>query len=463
MINADIAINSASGLDFELLNYSPQTVNTKVQSSGTQGSSTGATSGSSASSTIGSSTAQTNSYGSSVSAGLSGMGDAISPSVSATANYEHSSTVTHEQSATVGTEQSHTKSDDLSNSASMSIKDWGAYSLVNPTNKNPSWTFGQEYPWDVIQCRRTNGNVKGGSNQKEIVIPTEMIVRLYDGVSLYPPSSLSMFGLNFVMKACWLITLDDDSPAQIEIDHTVNYFAGSHVLTVGNPSVIAVFMDPTPVILNDDGDGNSAKTTLDLDLMALDPLGAQAKAAIIGFIPSKFIVEPAPEKNGTAPVPFQIVSTTNDLMIVDTTDYSAITPADDSAGFAASETAMTANFGPTITALQITMYFKVIDLVDDYTLFMKHWKTGATGVSLTLVINGDTNSAITKYVDSLEAEGGEKNLLSVRLRNQDYASIDYHDYLQLGLNSIQVTLKPIGGAFVEGDGYQLRAVSVEKV
>ena len=96
---------------------------------------------------------------------------------------------------------------------------------------------------------------------------------------------------------------------------------------------------------------------------------------------------------------------------------------------------------------------------------MKHWKKqGGKGIKLTLVINNDTDNAITKYVDAEEAEGAEKNLLIIALRDQNYASVDYHDYLQLGLNSIEITIvNSIDGQYSETCGYQIRAISIERV
>ena len=85
---------------------------------------------------------------------------------------------------------------------------------------------------------------------------------------------------------------------------------------------------------------------------------------------------------------------------------------------------------------------------------------GATGVMLTLTINGDTDNAITKYVDAAEAEGGENNITTIALRNQNYASVNYHDYLQLGLNAIQIDIQPIGKQYTADCAYQIRAVSV---
>lgn len=150
-------------------------------------------------------------------------------------------------------------------------------------------------------------------------------------------------------------------------------------------------------------------------------------------------------------------------MIEDTTVYPTLTNADIGAGFSPSETALTAKFAQNCTSLQMTANFKISDTTSEYTLFMKHWKTGATGVMLTLTINGDTANAITKYVDALEAEGGEENMLSIVLRNTDYGSVDYHDFLQLGLNTIDITITPIGGAASYANcGYQIRAISIER-
>ena len=137
-------------LNYQIIEYSPQTVNTKIQSSGTLGNTAGQTAGTSKSDTVGSSTSQTNSYGTSVSIGFQGDMAIGSSSM----NYEHSETYTKEQSHTTGSESSNSKSSEISSSASMSIKDWGAYSLVNPETKCPCWNFGQEYPWDVIECRK---------------------------------------------------------------------------------------------------------------------------------------------------------------------------------------------------------------------------------------------------------------------------------------------------------------------
>ena len=458
-----------SSLSWELKDYSPKTINTTIQSSGTTGTSSGSTTASSTSHTSGSSTSQTNSYDTSVSVG---MNDSLSDptnigiSGSSTASYGHSSTTTHEHSTTHQSSSSQSRGQDSSSSAAMSIKDWGAYALVNPTVAGPTWLFGQEFPWNAIDCRKTTETVNpNNKDQVQIVVPSAMTARLYDGVSLYPPSQLSMFGVNFVMKSLWLVTIPDDSVSdEVTVSHTVDYYAGSHLLQDASglqqdsdPSkVVNVYMDKVPTILNA-ASGPALSTTIDLALLALMPATVQGNAAVTGFSPNRFIVLPVQGTSSTPPVPFKIVSAGNDLLVVDNTTYPSSAGA---AGFSLAETLLTANFSQSCAALSMTLYFKVVDTTKDYTLYLKHWKLGATGVMLTLTINGDTDNAITKYIDAAEAEGGENNITTIALRNQNYASVNYHDYLQLGLNAIQIDIQPIGKQYTADCAYQIRAVSV---
>lgn len=432
-----------------LLGYSPQTVNTQVQTAGTVGASNGETSASTTSNTVGSSTAQTNSYGVSVGS----FGDAFTFNGST----EHSNTVTHERSTTKSQESGRSNTQENSSSAYMSIKDWGAYSLVNPTTSCPSWTFGQEYPWDAVACRLSNGPDPNDPSKVLLQVPSAMTVRLYDGKSLYPPSHLSMFGYSFVVSAQWMITVIDGSMGQVSVQHTVNHFTASHatVSSSGQPTTVQVYMDQHPTILTMP-DNPSMTTVLDLGILALDPLGTPSAPAVVGFIPSKFSSLPAPAGSGTAPVPFSIFATTNALLVRDTTAYTASCP--NGAGFNAGPTALTGTLMEGCSSLSFTLLFKVTDTTVEYTLHMKHWKTTTADLMLTIVVNGDTANPLTKYVDAQEAEGGERNLTSIILRNLDFESIEYSDLLTLGLNSMCVTVTPVNGG---SGGYALRAISIE--
>lgn len=451
MLQTGIVPVDTEGPEFILIDYSPQTVNTQVESSISQGLNQGNSVSNSQSTSVGSSVSETNSYGTSVSASYGTISG-----VSATATYEHSSTVSHEKSSTAGIDTSSSTGRETSNAASMSMKDWGAYALVNPNNRAPIWTFGQEYPWDAIACRQCDSTETNdfNINQVELIVPNAQLSRLYNGGCLYPPSELSVFGINFVMKSSWMVVVDNSVSDQITLNHIINYFQGSHVLDeVIDPNdenvPVTVYMDQAPIVVSGD-DPDALETTLDLNFMALSPLGVLSNSATIGFIPSKFIVKPDATQR------FKIISTTNDLLIQDTSDTTG--------GFTASDTSLTATLSDSCPELKMTVYFKVIDSITTYTLYMKHWKTQSTGVVVTLTINNDPDNpddsiVLTQYVDALEAEGGEGNLLAITLRNQSFASVDYHDYLQLGLNSIDISIKPITPG--TPCGYQIRAISVE--
>ncbi len=465
MLNTFLEAGPAKGVDgftVQVLDYSPKTVNSKVQNSGSTGIAQGTSQSSSVSTTVGSSTSETNSYGTSVTLGASGIGDLFSPSASVTASYDHSSTSSTDQSASQGSDNSVNRNSDSSDSASMSIKDWGSYAFVNPYNQNPSWIFGQEYPWDVIMCRESNGTTNpntsnpGASGQVGLILPQDMVNRLYDPQAkcLYPPSQLSMFGLNFIMKTAWLISIDPSQAGEvsdIKITHNINYFSASHSVSGDTPEV---YLDKTATVLqsDDQAQNNNIVSNLNLDVMALGVLGQPNKPAIIGFASNKFDILPSAN-------PFRIISSANTLLVEDSTSYVSYPPA---APFSVVNSALTATFTSTASSpLSVSAYFKVVDTINDYKLYLKHWISSGNGIVLTITINGDTENPITKYVTASEAEGGESNLLAISLRNQDFSSIDYHDYLQLGLNCVEITIAP-NGTVTDNCVYQVRAMSVEK-
>ena len=287
-----------------------------------------------------------------------------------------------------------------------------------------------------------------------------MQANLCDGTYLYPPSELSMFGVNFVMKCSWRVYVDDTASTVITVRHNIDYFSASHMVQVTKPMVYLDKNGSTLSISKTSTDYPTFTINLDLNVMGLDPLGVNSAAAIVGFLPGKFIPAASIAAAGTSavlPLAFKTIASTNDLIVENTTTYGSLT----ASGFSVSQASLTAGWS---TAQHIpyvlTMYFKIIDSVSEYTLNIKHWATGATGVQLTIVINGDMSNTIVKYVTALEGEGGDNNLLSIVLRDLDFASIDYHDYLQLGLNSIAITMQPIDAAWSSNCGYQIRAISI---
>ncbi len=465
LINTSLNLNRSpingkvdnNGLNIEIVNYSPHTVNTQIQQSGSVGDSNGKTQTTSRSNTTGSSTSETNSFGATVSLGLTELSDSTSY------NYEHSSTFSRDHSYTHGTDSSSSKSKDSSYSDSMSIKDWGAYGMIDPTSQSPNWIFGQEYPWNAIECNQLKNSAASPSfkpvpnpnndNQQQLMVPMEMLARLYDGTCVYPPSQLSLFGVNFVMKALWLINVENDVPCDVTITHNIALSTASHMLDATGKQV-QIYMDTTGATLQ--CRPGKIISNLNLTLMGLDVLGLPNKPAIIGFIPRQFVVNPA---DG----PFKIISTANTLLIEDTTDYGnpVLYPA--TTYFTATDSALIAS--PPSGPLSVALYFKVIDTINDYSLYVKHWITGTEGVKLTITINyhstKDPGYTIIKFVTTQEAEGGENNLLTIALRKQDFSSVDFHDYLQLGLNKIEISIEAIDGKS-KGFNYQLRAISVEK-
>lgn len=462
--NMHIDQDETSTVTFNLLDYSPKTVNTAVQQNTANTTSSGTSNGTSNSSTTGSSMSESSTYGTSVT-----LGDSFS---GVSANYEHTSTSTSEQSKTTGSESSRNSGKDASSSASMSIKNWGAYASVDPQSVTPKWVFGQEYPWNAIECRYYAAPPSSASNDDtgkvQMYISNSMMANLYDGVFLYPPSELSQFGLNFVMKASWRVYVPFAESTVLQVNTPVSYYTASHYLATATakdpptPYVPQVFLDQqhAPLYVKA-ADGNMQEPFLDFDMniMALDPVGLNAKAAVVGFIPSRFIPPVIPASTPVATAPnFKILSNTNDLQILDTTVYAA----GQTTGFAINRTCLTATWSATNAfPYALTLYFKIYDSVDDYVFYIKSWKTTDTGVQLKFIINGDEANAITKYVDAMEAEGGDNNLISVNLRNLDFLSVDYHDFLQLGLNSIQISVQPIDAAYANC-AWQIRAISVEK-
>ena len=275
------------------------------------------------------------------------------------------------------------------------------------------------------------------------------------------------------MKATWRVYVPYGVSTQVQINSLIDYYSASHYLT---DKTAKVYLDSTPATLYvSNTEIQSPSCTIDLNIMALDPIGVNTNSAVVGFIPSRFI--PLPQSSsGPAPAGFKTIAVTNDLLIEDTTSaINASYPTTGaSPGFSVSQAYLSAAWSSTSTKnypYQITLYFKVTDSVSDYTLYLKHGTTTATGVQLTIVVNQDPSNtnpdqaiSITKYVTATEAEGGESNILSIALRDLEFASVDYHDYLQLGLNSVTITMAPmpIDGNYPSDPGYQIRAVSIEK-
>jgi hypothetical protein len=413
LLSNSIAISPDDNIQsMVLLDYSPRTLNTAITSS--QNNSSVSNDTVSQQYSAGSSLSQTNSYG--VSASLGFFGEA--PTGDLSANFETSRT--RETSTSLSTGNALDRGSQVSNSNAMSIKDWGSYASINTKNQSPTWVWGQEYPWNVIEFKNTddNGNIK---------LPSYVSNRLYDTVYLYPPSELSLFGVDFVAKASWQITPAPDAQAlEIEFTHTLIYCAGSHSilnseLTVGLDAYDAISFTPS---------------SLDLAVLALDPiLSTDTSAAILGFVVNQFDVPPT--SSGSA---FAITSQSNKLLArgsgfngIMTTDFSA---------------------GP----VRMEIFFKVVDATANVVLSFKHWVVSSATCQLSIVVNGNTDTTLTKFVNSPEAGSGGDNIMVIVLRQNDFTSVDYCDYLQMGLNTISITFSPVNPSIT--NGYQIIALAV---
>ncbi|MBO9523344.1 MAG: hypothetical protein J7518_17585 [Nocardioidaceae bacterium] len=420
MVTSTFALAAPANSDVRLLNYSPRTLNTAVMTA--RNDNDGTNSSVSRQHTSGSSTSETNTYG--VNASFGFFGEDLTGSIGG--DYSHSTTDEQNQSTSRGSD--HGTSHETGSSDSMSVKDWASYASLSPRDTTvPTWIWGQEYPWDVVQYRDIPTN-------NDVQLPQFVLDRLFDydasknPVLVFPPSQLSLFGVDFTMKAAWLLDLSADVTQQtVQVKHSFQYATGSHGLKGSAPYVT---LDPVA------GPLQATSPVLDLTLLGLDPVGGPgaSNGAVIGFAANKFV---APPSGGSA---FKILSEENTLQVT-------------GQGFD----------GPMSTAFDhgpVTMKvdFKVVDADYDYTLYFKHWKTTANGCQIAMVFNGDQSNPVYRHVDSLEGEGGEDNLSAINLRNQDYTSIDYHDYLRMGLNTVDIYITPDDAS--KPAGYVLRAMAI---
>lgn len=422
---------SPAEAEVHLIDYAPRTLNSSISSN--QSSTAGSELSASSQYTSGSSTSETNSYDVSVNVGFSG--EAPTGGVSSTTG--HSETETEEHSKTRGS----TLGRDLQSASSdaMTIRDWGSYAVVDAANQSPSWAWGQEYPWDVLEFQTQRGDyimlpgfVKQRLGQKD---PD---TKLW---TIFPPSKLSLFGLNFVTKATWLYTMAPGSPGiddSISFKHTVSLTAAAHGLFQGEiegqlTPVISEFSYPPE---------KSDLSTLDLARLALDPISADPgdSGAIVGFVPSQFVAPPAAGQS------FQIKSAANNLLV---TASGFDVPASEDAPLQVA--ALTSKAPATLRAA-----FKIADTEEIYALFLKNWKLTQGGCVLNIHVNG--GGPIVRHVDSAESGSGSENVTQVILRHRDYTSSEFYDYLVMGINELEITISPAEPA--TSSGYAIRALAI---
>lgn len=166
--------------------------------------------------------------------------------------------------------------------------------------------------------------------------------------------------------------------------------------------------------------------------------------ALIGFVPGQMLYGPDPAAGS-----FRVMSEVNNLYVKGarfTEGSLADAVMTTLPGISANEPAM------------LDVYFKVVEKNENITLYLKNWRTGAQGVILRISVND--GPAIIRHVDSREASDGSANLTTVRLCNRDLNSIEYFDYLKLGLNHISIAVVPSSDYTAGECGYAIRALAV---
>ncbi len=266
-----------------LRNIFPRTLNAQVSSSQSSGS--GSEQSSSVASTSGSNQSTVNSYGVSISSGFSGM----TPMGSVTTQQGQSFSSGTMQSSTTGSSGS--SSQNMGASSSMTIKDWSSYGIIDPSGVNPSWLFGQAYPWDVLQYNQSGSG--GAINLPDFVVAN--LFNNYGSGIVLPPSQLSQFGLDFTMTANWLLLYTNPitEAETIQFTHTITSYTASHqasgVTGTGTSPITATLQDSSAA-----AQMVIAPPSLPLSPYGLSPIGRATIAgdSAIGFATANWTIAP---------------------------------------------------------------------------------------------------------------------------------------------------------------------------
>lgn len=423
ILQNEVTISANNNPEIVLRNIFPRTLNAQVSSS--QSDSSGSDQSKSVANTSGSNQSTVNSYGVSVSSGFSGM----TPMHSVTTQNGQSFSSGTMQSSTTGNTSSTSQNTGASNA--MAIKDWSSYGIVDQTGINPSWLFGQTYPWDVLQYNQSGS---GGS----INLPAFVVANLFDdygsGIVL-PPSQLSQFGIDFTMTANWLLLYTNPISAAetLQFSHTITSYTASHMASgVTGPGTLPI--TATLQSLSDAAQAVINPPALPLSDYGLSPIARATVApdSAIGFAAANWTIAPTSSRG-----PCRVVSPGDTLQV-------------DAVGFDAS---MTSDFSAPQT--EVTLTFKVADHNLRYTLSLMHWLGSNSGaVNVAWNVNGTGTGTVV--VDAEKGEGAQGNTSVITLRNLDFSSTNFHDYLVVGTNTVNLTITAAGS----GTTYQLFAVGL---
>lgn len=399
IIENSINLEINNDAQVQLANIFPRTLNSNVTTN--TSSQAGTTSSVAHQHTTGSSTSNVNTFGVGIMGGFFGELPMGSVSLNYSHSWVHDTSSSHTDSGGSSAEKM------LSYSNSMSVKDWSSYSNLSNNNKSVRWVWGQSYPWDVILYNQTTS----GDN---VELPDFVNKRLRSGNLLLPPSELSLFGLDFTSHACWLIDFPNgiSSDEIITITHKTANYTATHEKS--GETISAKLQSKNEASMATYSSGK-----LDLSQYSLAPLQVNPSEGIptIGFRVNEFVF--APVKNTDQ---FKILSPKNNLEVKGT-------------GF---DSVMTSLFKTNPT---LKVSFKIEDNSFDYSLAIIHWlEKGSGDCTLSWKVNGQF-TGITNLTHQENSES-HQNMTQISLRNLDFRSLNFHDYLVIGLNHIEITIEP---------------------
>lgn len=384
---------------FRLHSYAPITVNSSITTSRSDSSDKQLTS--SLGQSVGSSNSQTNSFGVNIEAGV--MMDLPMFSVGLSYDHAFAAQESRDRSSSSGSAATHGQGIQ----DGFSIKDWGIYAKVDRENLQAGWVCGQEYPWDLMQFRSLNSS---GS----IDLPQAIVDRMLMDDCVLPPSQLSQFGTDFTFTAEWRFKPSGAFP---DVDANIftvavdaRYALASHQ-RLGQPGAYTISASLGGAVADQ---MTLPLTWWQMECLALNPLIATRNDAAINF--SKL----AATHFGGSGKAVLAASPTNTLLCR-------------GAGFAQGMVADVSSAPATYT-----LAFKVTDTVGDLSLLLKHWKLDDTPLAMAIDING--TALPQEIIDARQGNGATANRSEIILRTSDYMADDFCQYIQVGLNTVTVTV-----------------------
>lgn len=398
LMDCNLSYNTCNEIQF--IEIFPRTLNSEMSSSITDDE--GTNKNSSHSYTSGSSNSQSNSFGVNIGySTLQGFSAGVDYRLAIENSSHRSNTIANDTGYRLG----------QSVQVSMSIKDWGAFGIINQKEKQVDWKWGQTYPWDAISFNQRD-------YENFILLPGYMTRRLLinETKSLTSPNHLSMYGVDFLMTSKTKIKITDNTPENSFIKPVFNLEmlqAKNAIIPQGEKVDVKVKIDPNSRTLVLHSEEN-------IDLYQVSLIQLSEKNSLhncnIFFDTDPYIY--FKDKN------FRVNSSINNLLI----DGLNFNFSKEKGLVALDETS------------ELEVFFKIIDNAVNYDLILMHWLEGNnTGVQLQVEINDCFETMLE--VNFTEGKGGHNNRSVISLRNTDFNSAHFHDFLLLGLNKIKIKIK----------------------